>query len=188
MKTNSKFSKLFKALNFAVKGIIYALKNERNMRIHTTITFYVLLFSYFCGMKAYEYAIIILTIGLVIAGEMFNSAIENLIDLCSKEYNSTAKAAKDIAAGAVLVLASAAAAVGFMLFGRKEAYTKLWAFFCCYPLAVVFLILSGFLSYIYIFWGPAEIKTKARNLYYKLKKKFENSNIINDTDGKSNEK
>ncbi len=183
-----KNSKLFKALNFAVKGIIYALKNERNMRIHTTIAFYVLLFSYFCGMKAHEYAILILTIGIVITAEMFNSAIENLIDLCSKEYNSIAKAAKDISAGAVLVLAFVAVSVGLLLFGRKEAYTKLWALFCCHPLVIVFLFFSGIFSYIYIFWGPAEMKSKVKNLYYKLKKKFANSNIINDTDGKSNEK
>lgn len=121
--------KVLRSLKYALKGIIYAIKNERNMRIHTTVAGYVLAFSAICGMNASEYAILILTISLVIMGEMFNSAVENLIDLCAKEYNATAKAAKDIAAGAVLILAFASVAVGLILFTKEQAYTKLWAFF-----------------------------------------------------------
>ena len=176
--------RVLRSLKYALKGIIYAIKNERNMRIHTTVAGYVLVFSAICGMNAYEYAILILTISLVIMGEMFNSAVENLIDLCAKEYNATAKAAKDIAAGAVLILAFASVAVGLILFTKEQAYTKLWAFFCVYPFAFVAFIFSAFTSYFYIFVGPAELKNKLKNAFKKLKSAF----IIKNMDGNSNEK
>ena len=115
---------------------------------------------------------------------MFNSAVENLIDLCAKEYNATAKAAKDIAAGAVIILAFASVAVGLILFTQEQAYTKLWAFFCVYPVAFVAFIFSVFASYFYVFVGPAELRNKLKNAFRKLKSAF----IIKNMDGKSNEK
>lgn len=167
---------LIKSVKFAFKGIIYAIKNERNMRIHTIAAIFVLFLSAVCGMSSTEYAILILTIGLVIICEMFNTVIESFVDLCAKEYNSIAKIAKDMSAGAVMVSSMSAAVVGFIFFGKKEAYNKLWAVFCSNPFVFLFAFVLFFLfGYIYIFLGPTEIKNKIRSVVHTLKKVTNNN-------------
>lgn len=179
----TKIFSLIKSIKFALKGIVYAIKNERNMRIHTVAAIFVLFLSAACGINSIEYAILILTIGLVVICEMFNTVIESFIDLCAKEYNSIAKIAKDMSAGAVMVSAMAAVVVGFIFFGKKEAYTKLWAIFCSSPFVFIFVLILFFLfSYIYIFLGPTEIKNKIKSIAHTLKKA-----INNNKDGNINE-
>ena len=166
-----------KSLKFAVKGIIYAIKNERNMRIHTVVAIYTLIFSLSFDMTFVKYAILILLIGLVIMAEMFNSAMENLIDLCSKNYNATAKVAKDVAAGGVLVICGAAIAIGFILFNDFSAYIKMWAFFYAHPILIILLSLCIFISYKYILLGPVEMKNRFYNMLYKIKRKNKKSEL-----------
>ena len=169
-----KLFKVFRALKFAIKGIIYAIKNERNMRIHTVVSVYVLIFSVICNLKPLEYIAVIISIGIVITAEMFNSAIESIIDLCSEQYNSIAKAAKDIAAVGVLILASAAFTVGAILFFTREKFLNVVKFVCSFPVSVLIFVLSLIFSYFYIFLGPAEMKNKLQNINFKIKKKISN--------------
>lgn len=162
---------ILRSLKFAVKGILYAIKNERNMRIHTIAAIYVIVFSMFFSMSLTDYAILILIIGLVMMAEMFNSSIENLIDLCSKDYNSTAKAAKDIAAGGVLIVCIGAFISGIFLFSDLNAYIRIWKFFSSYPLCLLLLVIFSYLSYLYVFIGPVEIKNRIKTLIDRLKKR-----------------
>jgi len=108
--------KILKSFKCAAKGTLYTIKNERNMRIHTVISFYVLLFSLFFHLSFVKYAVLFLTIGSVLTLEMINTSIEAIIDICSAEYNSVARIAKDIAAGAVMVSSVVAAFIGIMIF------------------------------------------------------------------------
>ena len=172
----SKFVSIIKTVRYAMKGIAYAMKNERNMRIHLVSAIGVMVFSTFFNMSAVEYTILVLTISLVMMSEMFNSAIEGLIDLCAKEYNTTAKAAKDIAAGGVLIVAMAAVVVGCILFSKKEAYISMWVFFCMNPLMGILGLFLLVIGYLYVFWGPTEIKNKLHVLIRKAKHR------ISDTD------
>ena len=172
---NAKFLKLLRALKFAVKGILYTIKNERNMRIHTTVAFYVLIFSVICNLKPWEYIAVIISISIVITAEMFNSAIESIIDLCSEQYNPIAKAAKDIAAGGVLVLASAAFTVGAILFFTQEKLSNILKFIYDFPVSIFIFAFSIIISYFYIFLGPAEMKNKILNISFKIKKKISNT-------------
>jgi len=160
---------VLRTLKFAVKGIIYTIKNERNMRFHTVAATYVLIFSAFFNMSYFKYVILILIIGLVFMAEMFNSSIEGLIDLCSKEYNATAKAAKDIAAGGVLIICISAVVSGAMMFNEIEAYKRMWRFFYSYPFYLLILIAFSFFSYFYVFLGPVEIKNKFKSIWRKIK-------------------
>lgn len=162
---------ILRSLKFAVKGIVYAIKNERNMRIHTIATIYVIVFSMFFNMSLTEYVILTLIIGLIMMAEMFNSSIENLIDLCSKDYNSTAKAAKDIAAGGVLIVCIGAFISGIFLFSDGNAYIRMWKFFSSYPLCLLLLMLFSYLSYLYVFVGPVEIKNRIKTLIDRVKKR-----------------
>ena len=66
-----------------------------------------------------EWLILILTITMVLSAEIMNSAVEYLVDLSTLEYHHLAKAAKDAAAGAVLITALAAVLVGLIIFGPR---------------------------------------------------------------------
>ena len=66
-----------------------------------------------------EWCIITIAIVMVISAELFNTAIETVVDMVSPQKNSQAKLVKDIAAAAVLVLAIGAAVIGIIIFGPK---------------------------------------------------------------------
>ena len=162
-------SRILKSFKCAIKGILYSIKNERNMRVHTVIAMYVIVFSLFFSLTPGRYCVLALTISAVIIAEMFNSAIEGLLDIISKKYNSTAGAIKDIAAGAVLVASGFAVIIGFTLFNNLNIYKYIWVFFCSHPVALAALLVSILLNWFYVFWGPVEIKNKIINLIFKIK-------------------
>ncbi|OCL25214.1 diacylglycerol kinase [Orenia metallireducens] len=107
---------LIKSFNYAVNGIIYSLKHERNMKIHLIISVIVLLFGIFFSLNKLELLILFISITLVFFSEMINTAIERLSDLVNKEYHPTIKIIKDVAAGAVLITALNAIVVGYIIF------------------------------------------------------------------------
>ena len=102
---------------FAWEGVVYTLRTQRNARIHLGIAIAVVLLSLWLGLSWTEWAIIALTIGLVFSAEMFNTVAEAAIDLVTAEYHPLAKIAKDVAAGAVLVIAVIAVVVGLLVLG-----------------------------------------------------------------------
>ena len=108
-------SKFFRGFKFAFRGVIHCINNERNMRFHTAVMLYVLAFSPFFTLTKTQYAVLILTISSVISAEMLNTAAEELADLSAADYNPLARAAKDIAAGAVLVCAFFSVVVGAVI-------------------------------------------------------------------------
>lgn len=111
-----KARRLIKSFNYAVEGIIHTLKRENNMKIHFFVAFFTLILSLFFNFTRLEFLLLFLTISLVIISEMINTAIENVIDLITKEYHPLAKVAKDVAAGAVLISSINAIIVAYLLF------------------------------------------------------------------------
>jgi diacylglycerol kinase len=111
--------KLIKSFGYAIKGLYFALKEEQNMRIHLVAVALVTIAGIFLGLTASEWAIIALTIGLVLVAELMNTAIELLVDLVSPQYNARAGEIKDIAAGGVLLSAIIATIVAVYIFGNK---------------------------------------------------------------------
>ena len=130
------------------------------MRFHLVAAFYVLLFSAFYRFSAAQTAILILLISLVIAAELVNTAIENVCDLVTKEQNPYIKAAKDMAAGAVLALSIGAAAVACVFFIDFNVIPKIFSFFAERLALLILLILSAAASVIFVWLGPAEIKNR----------------------------
>ena len=100
----------------AIEGIITAFREERNMRCHTAALLVVTLLGFLTGLWAMEWALLVFCFGLVIGAEMVNTAIERTVDLAMPHRHPLAKAAKDIAAGAVLVAAATSAVVGMLIF------------------------------------------------------------------------
>lgn len=108
--------KLIKSFKYAFEGIFTGIKEEQNIKIHIAIMILVIVFGIILKISKIEWIICITLFGLVISMEMINTAIENTVDLITKEKNEQAKIAKDVAAGAVLVSAIASAIIGLMIF------------------------------------------------------------------------
>lgn len=120
MKNNGfTLRKRLKSFVYAFNGIRLLIKNEHNAWIHCFATVCVLTTGLFFNLSQTEWIAIVFAIGCVFAGEAFNSSIEALADLVSPEYNEAIKRTKDLAAGAVLFLAIAAAIVGCIIFVPK---------------------------------------------------------------------
>lgn len=119
MKRNKPRQNIIKAFNAAIEGVIYTFKYERNMKIHYVIAVVVLLISLFLNLSRVEMMILLLSISLVIVSEMFNTAVENAVDLTTNEIHPLAKIAKDVAAGGVLIASLNAVAVGYLIFYDK---------------------------------------------------------------------
>ncbi len=107
---------LTQSFSHAADGFKIAFKSERNMKIHLFMTALVVICSFIFGLPASQKAIVWSLCGAVMAAELFNSAIENVVDLCSPEFNPFAKRAKDMAAAGVLVMSVGAAAAGIIIF------------------------------------------------------------------------
>ena len=152
--------KQLKSFKFALCGIGRAICTEGHMRFHLVAAFYVLMFSAFYRFSAAQTAILILLISLVIAAELVNTAIENVCDLVTKEQNPYIKAAKDMAAGAVLALSIGAAAVACVFFIDFKVIPKIFSFFAERPALLILLILSAAASVIFVWLGPAGIKNR----------------------------
>jgi diacylglycerol kinase len=101
----------------AFRGIGCAVRSEANLRIHFTAAALVVALAAWLRLAAVDWAILVLTVGIVVAFELLNTAIEKAVDLASAEYHEFARVAKDTAAGAVLIAAIAAIGVGLFVLG-----------------------------------------------------------------------
>ena len=99
----------------AYRGLVYAVRTQRNMRIHVIIATLVLVASLLVDVRKLELAVLVLVILLVLITEMLNTALEFAVDLATKEYHPLAKLAKDVSAGAVLVSSVGAVLVGYLI-------------------------------------------------------------------------
>lgn len=111
----------------AAAGIIYCLKTERNMRIHFTAALLALGLGYWFRIGSRDLLLVVFAVALVITAEMVNTAVEAVVDLYVRDYHPGARAAKDIAAGAVLVAALNSLAVAYIVFYPylKDLFTGL---------------------------------------------------------------
>ncbi len=105
-----------RSFSYAFRGIATAVAGERNMKIHIAAAVAALIACAALRCTPVEWAIVIIMIALVVSAEMFNTAIESVVDLASPQIHPLAKKAKDMAAGAVLVLAIASVVVGLVVY------------------------------------------------------------------------
>jgi diacylglycerol kinase len=112
-----KHSTLLISFKYAFAGLWYLLRTQRNARIHLLISLTVVGLGLWLGLGPSQWAILVLTIGLVLAAESFNTVTEVTIDLVMAEYHPLARIAKDVAAGAVVLVAIAAVIIGLLILG-----------------------------------------------------------------------
>ncbi len=103
----------------ATRGIGYLFLSHRNMRIIFIVGIITFLARLAIHLNGLDLAILCITITLVFIAEIFNTAIEMIIDITTNKYHTLIKMIKDIAAGVVLITALNAVAVGIILFAKK---------------------------------------------------------------------
>ena len=112
---------LFDSFNYATEGLVHALRTQRNLWIHFTIAALVLVAAVGFGVAKLELISLLISITFVLVAELVNTAIEAAVDIASTSFDPMAKLAKDIAAGAVLIAALNAIAVGYLVFSGAVA-------------------------------------------------------------------
>src|SRR3989339_1890644 len=111
--TKYKASNIFISLKFAIRGLMLALKSQRNFRADLFIGTGVIIAAILLELSTVELAILVLTIGFMLFAELINTVIEFVIDAYfGNKYSILAKMAKDASAGAVLISALAALIIG----------------------------------------------------------------------------
>ncbi len=111
---------ILKSFGYAFSGITHCLKTQRNFRIHTVAAVTVIGFGILYGLTPTEWAIIMLTIGGVLACEMINTAIESAVDRTGTHIDGYGKTAKDSAAGATLILAIISVVIAVFIFSDLD--------------------------------------------------------------------
>jgi diacylglycerol kinase len=110
---------LLSSFRYAIQGLTYIVSTERNARIHLVSAAAVIALSAWLRLSAIEWALMVAAIALVFAGEMLNTVVELTIDMITIEDHPLARRAKDVAAGAILVAAMAAAVMGAIIMGPR---------------------------------------------------------------------
>ena len=111
-----KMKKIRNSFKYAIAGIWTSFKTERNMKIHIFIMILVIIAGIILKINKSEWIICIILFAIVIGSELFNTSIETIVDMVMPEKNEKAKIAKDVSAGAVLVVAIGAAIIGLVIF------------------------------------------------------------------------
>ena len=119
-KKNTKNRRYIDSFKYASMGVVTVFREERNMRTHVTLGFLVLLFSLFCNLSTAEWLWMFLCVFLVFVMEIWNTVIENVVDLVTDhQFHPIAKKAKDMAASAVLVTSLFSVVVGGIILVPK---------------------------------------------------------------------
>lgn len=106
---------ILQSFKFAFQGLAFAWK-ERNFKLHIASTIAVITLGYYCQVNKTEWIILLLCIAAVLSLELFNTALEKVVDLVSPNKHPLAGMAKDLSAAAVLVFSIASAIVGIIIF------------------------------------------------------------------------
>ena len=108
--------KLRRSFQYALAGLVYALKTQRNVRIHFMAAVIVLGAGLYFRISSRDFVLLFFAITLVFMAELFNTSLEKAVDLFVQEYSHLAKVVKDTAAGAMLVTALNALVVAYVVF------------------------------------------------------------------------
>ena len=118
-KKQKGLKKFFYSFTYAIKGLKYAYRNEQNLAFDFGVSLLVVIAGFLFKISISEWALLALTIGLVLSLELINSSIEAVVDLVTEDYHPLAKVAKDTSAAAVFICAIASVIVGLIIFLPK---------------------------------------------------------------------
>ncbi len=110
------------SFRYALAGWWYVIRTQRNAWIHAAASVLVIFTAVWLRLSARDFAVLVLTIGLVWTAEFLNTALEAVVDLSTPAHHPLARVGKDVGAAAVLIAALVSVVVGFLLLGPP-----LWA-------------------------------------------------------------
>jgi diacylglycerol kinase len=108
-----------RSFRFAIAGLVHLLRTQRNARIELAIGVAACAAGAVLGLSPVEWAVLFVVVAFVLILEGLNTSLELAVDLASPAAHPAAKAAKDLAAGMVLIAAIASVLVGIALFGPR---------------------------------------------------------------------
>lgn len=108
-----------KSVGHAIDGIEYAINHERNIKIEIFMGIVASILGFLLNISIFEWIVVILLIATILALELVNTAIERTVDLITKDYEELAKASKDMAAGAVLIVSMFSTIIGILIYIPK---------------------------------------------------------------------
>lgn len=114
--SQSEWAKFIAGFGHAFRGLWYAIRTQRNARVHVSVAILAILLGIVLRISAVEFAMVFVAITGVFLAEMFNTVFELCVDLASPDYHPLAKIAKDVAAGAVLLSAMLSIVIGIFVF------------------------------------------------------------------------
>ena len=114
-----RLGRLLLSFKYALKGIIHALREEQNMRVHFLAVVIVVILAIFFQVSLWEAALLTIVSALVIMAELINTALERVVDVIKPRMHPYAKSIKDMQAAMVLMASLAAAIVGLIIFLPK---------------------------------------------------------------------
>src|SRR3989440_10394836 len=115
--SQGEWAKFIAGFGYAFSGLCYALRSQRNVRVHVLMALLAIALGIVLHISAVEFALIFVAITAVFIAEMFNTVFELCVDLASPQYHPLAKIAKDVAAGAVLLSAMLSVVIGLLILG-----------------------------------------------------------------------
>lgn len=118
-KSEKGIKKFINSFKYPISGLRYAYKNEQNLEVDIGIAVLVVILGFLFKISISEWAILTITVGLVISFELINTALEAVVDLITDKYHPLAKVAKDTSAAAVLILAIVSVIEGLIIFLPK---------------------------------------------------------------------
>lgn len=110
--------KFLKGFQYAFEGLAYAISTQINMKFHIVVAIIVIAFGFIFQITEFEWLLIAFAVTSVLSAELFNTALEALTDLATKEIHPLAKIAKDTAAAAVLLISILAICIGIYVFWK----------------------------------------------------------------------
>lgn len=105
-----------RTFKFSMDGLIYAYKNEQSMLVHAIGSLITVALGIIYGITLYEWAIVFIALGVILASELINTAIEAAVDLCTLEIHPLAKIAKDCGSAATFVLTLVSVVICLIVF------------------------------------------------------------------------
>ncbi len=152
MNIRNDIGRFLKGFGHAFEGLIYCVKTQRNFRFHMGAAGAVLTLGIICRVSFSQALVLFLCVGGVMALECVNTAVESAVDLITKgERSPLAKAAKDCAAGGVLIFSAAAACVGVAVFFSKSSLSKITDFFKDSPIMLLAAVGYIVLWFLWVF-------------------------------------
>ena len=108
-----------RTFKYSLDGLMYAYKIEQSMWIHAAGTIFTIVLGFIYSLSLTEWAIVFIALGVILASELINTAIEATVDLCTLEIHPLAKIAKDCGSAATFVVFCATVAISLVIFMPK---------------------------------------------------------------------